>query len=145
VTERVPDQPTGPSDAHRPEAAPDAPPTRRDTTHERGNQATEHRPAQSKPEGPRQDRDVSNTASFRETTADAVFPATSQNLRITKGSDPDAPTAGLLAAAAGVQGQLTEGEYRRFCDEHPEWVSADELVETYGSFGAALEAAGIAG
>jgi hypothetical protein len=143
VTERVPDHPTGPSDAHHPEAAPDAPATAPDDIHERRNEATEHRPAQSSPEGPRQDRDVSNTREYRETSADAVFPATSQDLRIQKGSDPESPTAGLLAAAAGVQGQLTESEYRRFCEDHPEWTPAGELVERYGSFDEALAAAGI--
>lgn len=143
MTERVPDHPTGPSDAHHPEAAPDAPTTGHDDIHERRNDATEHRPAQSPSEGPRPDRDVSNTPEHRGTSAGAVFPATSQGLRIQKGSDPESPTAGLLAAAAGVQGQLTESEYRRFCDAHPEWPPASELVERYGSFDEALAAAGI--
>ena len=56
-----------------------------------------------------------------------------------------APTAGLLAAAAGTHGHLTEAEYRASCERHPEWTPADELIESYGSFGAALEAAGIGG
>jgi hypothetical protein len=143
MTERVPDQPTGPSDAHRREAAPDAPATEPDDVHERRNDATEHQPDMQPTDGPRQDRDVSNSPEYRSTAADAVFPATSQNLRITKGSDSEAPTAGLLAAAAGTHGQLTEGEYRQFCRDHPGWTSADHLIETYGSFGAALKAAGI--
>lgn len=145
MTERVPDQPTGPSDAHRRDAAPDAPATDSDDVHERRNVATEHQPDMPPPDGPRQDRDVSNSPGYRSTAADAVFPATSQDLRITKGSDPEAPTAGLLAAAAGTHGHLTEGEYREFCRDHPEWTSADDLIKTYGSFAAALEAAGIAG
>jgi hypothetical protein len=144
MSETVHDNPTGPGDAERPETRPDAPPTEPDTVHERRNAVTEHRPDQPAPEGPRQDRDVSNTPEFRGTAADSVFPATSQDLRITKGTDPDAPTAGLLAAAAGVHGQLTESEYRRFAERHPEWASADDLIERYGSFGAALSAAGIA-
>lgn len=143
MSEHIHDHPTGPSDAHRPEAAPDAPPTAPADTHERRNEATEHRPDMPAPSGPRPDRDVSNTPEFRDTAADAVFPATSQDLRIRKGSDPAAATAGLLAAAASVQGQLTESEYRRFCDEHPEWTPAGELIERYGSFDAALAAAGI--
>jgi hypothetical protein len=143
MSEHVPDHPTGPSDAHRREAAPDAPAT--DEVHERRNVATEHQPNLPPTDGPRQDRDVSNAPEYRGTTADAVFPATSQDLRITKGGDPGEPTAGLLAAAAGTHGHLTEGEYREFCRDHPGWTPADELIETYGSFDAALEAAGIAG
>lgn len=145
MSEKVPDHPTGPADAHHPATGPDAPATAPDEVHERRNRATEHQPDMPPLDGRRQDRDVSNTAEFRDTSADAVFPATSQDLRITKGSDPAAPTAGLLAAAAGTQGQLTEAEYREFCERHPEWTPADELIETYGSFGAALAAAGIAG
>ena len=133
MSENVPDHPTGPADADHPATGPDAPATAPDEVHERRNRATEHQPDMPPPDGPRQDRDVSNTAEFRDTSADAVFPATSQDLRITKGSDPAAPTAGLLAAAAGTQGQLTEAEYREFCEQHPEWTPADELIETYGS------------
>ena len=140
----MPDHPTGPSDAHHPKASPDAPAAKSDKVHERRNQVTEHQPDMPPPDGPRQDRDVSNTAEFRKTSADAVFPATSQDLGITKGSDPAAPTAGLLAAAAGTHGHLTEAEYREFCERHPEWAPAEELIESYGSFDAALEAAGIA-
>ena len=145
MTEQVPGHPTGPADAHHPKTGPDAPATGSDEVHEKRNQATEHQPDMPRPDGPRPDRDVSNTNQFRETSADAVFPATSQDLRITKGSDPAALTAGLLAAAAGTHGHLTEAEYRASCERHPEWTPADELIESYGSFGAALEAAGIGG
>ncbi|MGN6379096.1 MAG: hypothetical protein ACTHNU_09115 [Gaiellales bacterium] len=84
---------------------------------------------------------------FDATTAERIVPSLGTELRLEKGSDPDSPLAGLLAAGARIMEPLDEAEYRRFLESQPDgrWASVDELVEQYGSFQAAVEAAGIAG
>jgi hypothetical protein len=87
-----------------------------------------------------------DSEAFAATTADRIVGSLQVDGRLVKGSDPDAPVAGLLAAAAAVPGPLDEAAYRRFVESSGEpWPSADDLIERYGSFAAALEAAGIAG
>src|SRR5947207_10328375 len=83
---------------------------------------------------------------FAATTADRIVGSRQSDERRVKGSDPDAPVAGLLAAAAAVPASLDESAYRRFVESSDgAWPTADDLVERYGSFSAALEAAGITG
>ena len=51
------------------------------------------------------------SAEFDATTAERIFPSLGAELRLQKGSDPNSPLAGLLAAAAGRQGPLDERAY----------------------------------
>lgn len=83
---------------------------------------------------------------FDATTAEEIFPSLGAATRLEKGSDPDSPVAGLLAAGARTMTPVDEAAYRRFLEEEPgRWASVEQLVERYGSFQAALEAAGITG
>jgi hypothetical protein len=64
--------------------------------------------------------------------------------RIEKGTARDDPLAGILAAAAATPSPLDERAYRRFVAEADEdWLTVHDLVKRYGSFTAALHAAGI--
>src|SRR5438874_1752229 len=51
---------------------------------------------------------------FAATTADRIVGSLQSDERLVKGSDPDAPVAGLLAAAAAVPGARDEVAYRPF-------------------------------
>jgi hypothetical protein len=84
---------------------------------------------------------------FDATTAEEIFPSLGDEIRLEKGSDPGSPVAGLLAAGARTMTPVDEAAYRRFLeDEEPgRWASVERLVERYGSFQAALDAAGITG
>jgi hypothetical protein len=83
---------------------------------------------------------------FEATRAERLVPSLDVEIRLDKGSDPDSPLAGLLAAAAGRQGPLDEAAYRDFVDgSDAAWASPEQLIERYGSFAAALEAAGVSG
>ena len=84
---------------------------------------------------------------FDATTAEEIVPSLGTEIRLEKGSDPDSPLAGLLAAGARTMTPLDEAAYRRFLeDEEPgRWTSIAQLVERYGSFQAALHAACITG
>ena len=83
---------------------------------------------------------------FEATRAERMVPSLDVEVRLEKGSDPESPLAGLRAAAAGVQGPLTERSYRDFAAASAgRWESPEALIARYGSFAAALEAAGISG
>ena len=83
---------------------------------------------------------------FEATRAERIVPSLDVEVRVEKGSDPDSPLAGLLAAAAGRQGPLDEAAYRDFAAQSGgRWASLERLIERYGSFEAALAAAGISG
>jgi hypothetical protein len=76
--------------------------------------------------------------------AEEILPALGVDWRLDKGSDPDSPLAGLLAAAAASAGSLDARAYREFLETRDGgWPTVEELESHYGSFGAALEAAGI--
>jgi hypothetical protein len=78
------------------------------------------------------------------TSAEAVIPDLRTDWRIVKGSDPDELVAGLRAAAAADPGAIDERSYAAFVASHTEpWPSVADLVRAYGSFAAALRAAGI--
>lgn len=78
------------------------------------------------------------------TSAEAVIPSLRTDWRIQKGSDPDDPLAGIRAAAATEPEQLDESRYGRFIATQPgRWLSAGQLAERFGSFAAALDAAGV--
>jgi hypothetical protein len=84
------------------------------------------------------------SAEFEATRAERIVRSLDVELRLDKGSDPESPLAGLRAAAAGAQGPLTESAYREFAaGPGGPWESAERLIERYGSFAAALQAAGI--
>ena len=92
---------------------------------------------------PQKGRSSQNQAG--ETAAESVVESLQADWRITKGSDPDSPVAGLLAAAAATNGPLddapTAGSWRR---SDLDWASVEDLESRYGSFQSALAEAGIA-
>lgn len=77
--------------------------------------------------------------------AEEILPtALDVDWHLDRGSDPDSPLAGLLAAAAASPQPLDERAYRAYREQQGDvWPTVDQLVERYGSFGAALQAAGI--
>lgn len=80
------------------------------------------------------------------TSAEAVVPALKADSRITKGGDATEPLSALRAAAAATERELDPGAYEQFLAHHPgSWPSAAELAQRYGSFAAAVEAAGVLG
>ena len=140
----IPDTPTGPGPSELDRDAPDLP---RDDAGEPaegnlvkdGQVRTDH-PATAEPQKGGSSRDETG-----ETAAESVVESLRADSRITKGSDPDSPVAGLLAAAAATSGPLDEGAYRRFLAETGrDWASVEDLEARYGSFRSALAEAGIA-
>jgi hypothetical protein len=139
-TRHIPDTPTGPAPPEHDRDAPDLP------HHDAGEPAegnlvkdgqvrTDHPPTAE----PQKGRSAQDEAG--ETAAESL----QADWRITKGSDPDSPVAGLLAAAAATNGPLDEGAYRRFlADTDLGWASVEDLKARYGSFQSALAEAGIA-
>ena len=104
-----------------------------------GQVRTDH-PSTAEPQKGRSSQDEAG-----ETAAESVIGSLQADSRITKGSDPDSPVAGLLAAAAATNGPLDEGAYRRFLAETGvDWASVEDLEARYGSFQSALAEAGIA-
>src|SRR4051794_41314820 len=74
-----------------------------------------------------------------ETAAESVVESLRADWRITKGSDPDSPVAGLLAAAAATNGPLDEGSYRRFlAGTEPGRPRVEDPQHPHGPFPAAL-------
>jgi hypothetical protein len=140
----IPDTPTGPVPPEHDRDAPDLP--HRDAGKpaegnlvEHGQVRTDH-PSTAEPQ---KGRSSQNEAG--ETAAESVVESLRADWRITKGSDPDSPVAGLLAAAAATNGALDEGAYRRFLAETDlDWSSVEDLEARYGSFQLALAEAGIA-
>ncbi len=146
TSDPIEDHPTGAPHEPRPEHgkdAPDLPPDEAEGTARRnvvdeggaeGAPADRDDPARHAPAS-----DVGATA------AGAIIPALAADGRIEKGSDPGSPLAGLLAAGAALPGPVDEGAYRAFLESHPGqgWAAPDDLAEQYGSFAAALAAAGI--
>ena len=140
----IPDTPTGPAPPEHDRDTPDLP--RRDAGEpadgnlvKDGQVRTDH-PSTAEPQKGRSSHDEAG-----ETAAEAVVESLQVDSRITKGSDPDSPVAGLLAAAAAVNGPLDEGAYRRFLAETGlDWASVEDLQARYGSFQFALAKAGIA-
>jgi hypothetical protein len=104
-----------------------------------GQVRTDH-PSTAEPQKGRSSQDEAG-----DTAAESVIESLQIDSRITKGSDPDSPVAGLLAAAAATNGALDEGAYRRFLAESDrDWFSVEDLEARYGSFQSALAEAGIA-
>ena len=137
----IPDTPTGPGPSEQDRDAPDLPrddagePARGNLVKE-GQVRTDH-PATDEPQKRRSPRD-------EQTAAESVVESLRADSRITKGSDPDSPVAGLLAAAAATSGPLDESAYRRFLAEtDTDWASVADLEARYGSFQSALAEAGI--
>jgi hypothetical protein len=140
----IPDTPTGPAPSEHDRDAPDLP------HHDAGEPAegnlvkdgqvrTDH-PSTAEPQKGR-----SSQHEAGETAAESVVESLQADWRITKGSDPDSPVAGLLAAAAATNGPIDEGAYRRFlADTDLHWASVEDLEARYGSFQSALAEAGIA-
>jgi hypothetical protein len=140
----IPDTPTGPVPPEHDRDAPDLPqhdagePAEGNLV-EHGQVRTDH-PSTSEPQ---KGRSSQNEAG--ETAAESVVESLQADWRITKGSDPDSPVAGLLAAAAATNGSLDAGAYRRFVAETDlDWASVEDLEARYGSFQSALAEAGIA-
>ena len=140
----IPDTPTGPAPPEHDRDSADLP------RHDAGKPAegnvvkdgqvrTDH-PSTAEPQKGR-----SSQGEAGETAAESVIDSLQVDSRITKGSDPDSPVAGLLAAAAATNGPLDEGAYRRFLAETDlGWASVEDLEARYGSFQSALAEAGIA-
>ncbi len=144
--DRIEDNPTGSPGEPAPEHgkdAPDLPPDQAgrsaggNQVDDAGKGADPHR------DDPARHAHASDTGP---TAAEAVVPALATDWRVRKGSDSDHVLAGLLAAGASSSGVVDEGSYREFLDAHADqgWASVDDLAEQYGSFSAALAAAGMA-
>jgi hypothetical protein len=141
---QIPDIPTGPEPRGHDLDAPDQPlsdagkPAEGNLV-EHGQVRTDH-PSTGQPQKGRASRNEAG-----ETAAESVVESLHADWRIAKGSDPDSPVAGLLAAAAATNGPLDEGTYRRFLAETDlDWASVEDLEVRYGSFQSALAEAGIA-
>jgi hypothetical protein len=140
----IPDTPTGPVPPEQDRDSADLP--RHDAGKpaggnlvKDGRERTDH-PSTAEPQKGR-----SSDAEAGETAAESVIESLQVDSRITKGSDPDSPVAGLLAAAAATNGPLDEGAYRRFlASADRDWTSVEDLEARYGSFQSALAEAGIA-
>ena len=140
----IPDTPTGPAPPEQDQDSPDL--SRHDAGKpaggnlvKDGRERTDHPPTAEPQKG------RSSEAEAGETAAESVIESLHTDSRITKGSDPDSPVAGLLAAAAATNGPLDEGAYRRFlADADRDWTSVEDLEARYGSFQSALAEAGIA-
>src|SRR3954465_12182535 len=140
----IPDTPTGPAPTEPDRDAPDlahpgaGEPAEGNLVTD-GQVRTDH-PSTAEPQKGRPSRDEAG-----ETAAESGVEAPRADWRITKGSDPDSPVAGLLAAAAATNGPLDEGSYRRvLAGTGPGWPSVEDLEHRYGSFQSALAEAGIA-
>jgi hypothetical protein len=141
---QISDTPTGPEPREHDVDAPDQPlsdagkPAEGNLV-EHGQVRTDH-PSTGEPQKGRASQKEAG-----ETAAESVVESLQADWRITKGSDPDSPVAGLLAAAAATNGQLDKGTYRRFVAETDlDWASVEDLEARYGSFQSALVEAGIA-
>jgi hypothetical protein len=140
----IPDSPTGPTPREHDRDSADLP--RHDAEKpadgnlvKEGQVRTDH-PSTAEPQKGRSSQEEAG-----DTAAESVIDSLQVNSRITKGSDPDSPVAGLLAAAAAANGPLDEGAYRRFLAETDlGWASVEDLEARYGSFQSALAEAGIA-
>ncbi len=103
----IPDTPTGPVPPEHDRDSADLP---RDDAGEPaegnlvkdGQVRTDH-PSTAEPQKGRSSRDEAGN-----TAAESVIKSLQMDSRITKGSDPDSPVAGLLAAAAAANGPLDE-------------------------------------
>jgi hypothetical protein len=140
----IPDTPTGPAPPERDQDSADLP--RHDAGKPAGgNLVKEGRERTDHPSTGEPQKGRSSEAEAGETAAESVIESLQVDSRITKGSDPDSPVAGLLAAAAATNGPLDEGAYRRFlADADRDWTSVEDLESRYGSFQSALAEAGIA-
>jgi hypothetical protein len=141
---RIPDTPTGPAPAEHDRDAPDLPD--HDAGKPAGSNLVEHgRVRTDHPSTAEPQKGRSSQKQAGETAAESVVDSLQADWRITKGSDPDSPVAGLLAAAAATNGPVDERAYRRFLAETGlDWASVEDLEARYGSFQAALAEAGIA-
>src|ERR1700704_2730358 len=129
----IPDTPTGPTPAEHDRDTPDLP--RRDAGEPadgnlvKDGQVRSDHPSTAEPQRGRSSHDEAG-----ETAAEGVVESLQGASRVTKGSDPDSPGAGLLAAAAATYGTLDEGAYRRFLAETDlDWASVEDLEARYGS------------
>jgi hypothetical protein len=140
----IPDTPTGPVPAEHDRDAPDLP--RHDAGKPAEGSLVEHgRVRTGHPSTAEPQKGRSSQGEAGETAAESVVESLQADWRITKGSDPDSPVAGLLAAAAATNGPLDERAYRRYLAETDlNWPSVDDLEARYGSFQSALAEAGIA-
>lgn len=140
----IPDTPTGPAPPEHDRDAPDLP--RHDAGEPaEGNLVKDGQVRTGHPSTAEPHKGRSSLDEAGETAAESVVESLRADWRITKGSDPDAPVAGLLAAAAATNGPLDERTYRRFlADTNLDWASVEDLEARYGSFQSALAEAGIA-
>jgi hypothetical protein len=136
----IPDVPSGPTE-ERSETHPDAP----DLPAEGGAEPAKGNQTVHSSEGHDGRDDQQDEVGRPAGRADEILPtALGVDWHLDRGSDPESPVAGLLAAAAAFPQPLNERAYRAYRDQHDgAWPSVDELVERYGSFGAAMRAAGI--
>src|SRR3954468_13897461 len=147
---QIPDTPTGPEPPEHDRDAPDLP--RRDAGNpaegnlvEHGEVRNDHPPTPAPPPTAEPQKGRSSQNEAGETAAESVVGSLQADWRITKGSDPNSPVAGLLAAAAATNGPLDAGAYRRFLAKTDlDWASVEDLEARYGSFQSALAEAGIA-
>jgi hypothetical protein len=138
----VPDVPTGPTEQQQPGTHPDAPDMSPDEAGEpaKGNRTTH--PQERDPSAP----DEAGRVSRGRLTgrAEEILPELDIEWRFDRGSDSGSPLAGLLAAAAASPQPLDARAYSRYLDSRDSgWPTVEELESLYGSFSAALEAAGI--
>jgi hypothetical protein len=140
----IPDTPTGPVPPEHDRDAADLPhheagqPAQGNLV-EHGQVRTDH-PSTAEPQKGRASQNEAG-----DTAAESVVESLRADWRITKGSDPDSPVAGLLAAAAATNGVLDEDAYRQFLAETDLGSpSVEDLEARYGSFQSALAEAGIA-
>src|SRR5437016_232378 len=127
----IPDTPTGPAPPEHDRDSADLP------RHEAGGPAEGNlvKDGQVRTDHPSTAEGRSSQGEAGETAAESVIDSLQVDSRITKGSDPDSPVAGLLAAAAATNGPLDEGTYRRFLAETDlGWASVEDLEARYGSF-----------
>ena len=140
----IPDTPTGPEPTEHDRDAPDLSRPEADEPAE-GNLVTDGQARTDHPSTAEPQKGRSSQSEAGETAAESVVESLQTDWRITKGSDPDSPVAGLLAAAAATNGPIDEGAYRRFLAETDRgWPSVEDLEHRYGSFQSALAEAGIA-
>ena len=141
---RIPDTPTGPTPPEHDRDSADLP---RDDAGKpaEGNLVKDGQVRTDHPSTGEPQKGRSSQGEAGDTAAESVIESLQADSRITKGSDPDSPVAGLLAAAAAANGPLDESGYRRFLAKTDlGWASVEDLEARYGSFQSALAEAGIA-
>ncbi len=139
-TPAVPDVPTGPTEGTQ-GTHPDAPDLPADQA---GDAAKGSQTGHPRGGGP-QTAERTQPGDRGPGAAEEILPAALDvESRPDRGSDSDSPVAGLLAAAAASPQPLDERAYRDYRESHGgRWPTIEELERRYGSFAAAMRAAGI--